>query len=311
MPSKTNAPNRRGTNRPGAKGGRAARRRAARGAPTRSSLGRFGPWLAVGMVLVVVAVFVIAKVASSPPAPAKAATPAPADVVKSVTAVPASVLAAVGAGSVDNPPKALPAGAAPLTSAGQPLVVYMGAEYCPYCAAERWAMVQALSRFGSFSGLGTTESSAGDVYPSTPTFTFHGSTYRSPYLVFTPVETQSNQADPSGGYKTLETPTALESRLISTFDRSPYASTAGAIPFIDIGGRFIQSGASYDPGALQGLTLRQVAAQLSDPSSKAAQGVDGTANVLAAAICRATGGKPEAVCSSRAVTKAAAALGAG
>lgn len=265
------------------------------------------PLAAVGALVVGLVAYREAQVALHPvPDPAAV----PPEVLAEVTGVPATVSDRVGVGSGNGAPRPI-RGAPPLASAGRPLIVYEGAEYCPYCAAERWAMVQALSRFGSFSGLGTTESSAGDVYPSTPTFTFHGSTYRSPYLVFTPVETQSNQADPSGGYKTLETPTALESRLISTFDRSPYASTAGAIPFIDIGGRFIQSGASYDPGALQGLTLRQVAAQLSDPSSKAAQGVDGTANVLAAAICRATGGKPEAVCSSRAVTKAAAALGAG
>ncbi len=30
-----------------------------------------------------------------------------------------------------------------LTSGGKPQIVYMGAEYCPYCAAERWAMVVA------------------------------------------------------------------------------------------------------------------------------------------------------------------------
>ena len=40
-----------------------------------------------------------------------------------------------------------------LTADGKPLVLYVGAEYCPYCAAERCAMVQALSRFGTFSNL--------------------------------------------------------------------------------------------------------------------------------------------------------------
>ena len=36
-----------------------------------------------------------------------------------------------------------------LTSGGKPEILYVGAEYCPYCAAERWAMVVALSRFGT------------------------------------------------------------------------------------------------------------------------------------------------------------------
>ena len=57
-------------------------------------------------------------------------------------------------------------------------------EYCPYCAAERWAMVNALARFGTFHNLGATASSSIDVNPSTPTFTFRGAGYSSPFVVF-------------------------------------------------------------------------------------------------------------------------------
>jgi hypothetical protein len=32
-------------------------------------------------------------------------------------------------------------------------MLYIGAEYCPYCAAERWPLVMALSKFGTFSNL--------------------------------------------------------------------------------------------------------------------------------------------------------------
>ncbi len=39
----------------------------------------------------------------------------------------------------------------------------MGAEYCPFCAAQRWAMVNAFSRFGTFTGLTTTHSSSTDT----------------------------------------------------------------------------------------------------------------------------------------------------
>ena len=56
----------------------------------------------------------------------------------------------------------------------------------------------ALSRFGTFSGLGLTTSSASDVYPSTPTLTFHGSTYSSDVISFVPVETKTNQPAASG-----------------------------------------------------------------------------------------------------------------
>ncbi|MGH3293687.1 MAG: DUF929 family protein, partial [Trebonia sp.] len=76
----------------------------------------------------------------------------------------------------------------PLTSGGKPEVLYLGAEYCPYCASQRWAMVNALSRFGTFSGLTTTHSSSTDADPNTPTWTFYKSTYTSNYINFTSVE---------------------------------------------------------------------------------------------------------------------------
>ena len=64
----------------------------------------------------------------------------------------------------------------------------MGAEYCPYCAAERWAMAVALSRFGTFSNLRLIHSSSADIYPNTPTLSFYKSSYTSKYVQFTPVE---------------------------------------------------------------------------------------------------------------------------
>src|SRR5215471_17073708 len=42
-----------------------------------------------------------------------------------------------------------PGSGAPLTSGGKPEMLYIGAEYCPYCAAMRWSMAVALSRFGT------------------------------------------------------------------------------------------------------------------------------------------------------------------
>ena len=144
-----------------------------------------------------------------------------------------------------------------LTQDGKPEVLYMGAEYCPYCATERWAMVIALSRFGTFSGLKTTHSSSTDVYPNTQTFSFHGATYQSRWIAFTGVEMQSNQRQ-GDGYATLDTPTGAQQQILNTYDRAPYvgtgASSSGGIPFIDFGGKFLVSGATYDPSVLQGQT---------------------------------------------------------
>ena len=73
-------------------------------------------------------------------------------------------------------------------------------------------MVVALSRFGTFSNLRTTTSAADDVYPSTPTFTFYGADYTSPYLAFSSVELESNVRS-GGQYRALQTPTADQQQL--------------------------------------------------------------------------------------------------
>ena len=99
-------------------------------------------------------------------------TPAPASVVHDVTNIPASVYNTVG---VDLPdacrcrrPTIL-SNQPPMTLDGKsPAMLYYGAEYCPYCAAERWAMTAALSRFGTWSNLKITASSHTDVDAGDP-----------------------------------------------------------------------------------------------------------------------------------------------
>lgn len=219
-------------------------------------------------------------------------TPVPAAALAAVTSVPASTLTAVGKGSVLALPQ--PINAAPVTVAGKPKVLYVGAEYCPYCAAERWAMVQALSRFGSFTGLSATRSSPRDVFPNTPTFSFHGATYTSDYLTFSGKEIQSNTIV-GNSYAPLDTLTPDEQNLFATY------SDNQAFPFVDLGGRYVVTGLQYDIKVLQGLTLAKISLALADPSSPVAKAIDGTANTLTAALCQLTEGKPGAVCVNPAV----------
>lgn len=261
---------------------------------------------AVGVVVLVVAILVGVKLAgggSHPAAGASAgAQPASAAVLAGVSGVPAGVLDQVGAGKVDTAPSTI-SGQAVLTDGGKPLVVYLGAEYCPYCAAERWAMVVALSRFGNFANLGQTHSSSSDVFPDTPTLSFHSASYTSQYLVFHGVEQQSNQ--PSGnGYAPLDTPNAQQQHLIATFDKAPYVpgGASGSIPFIDFANQAVVSGASYSPQLLAGKSAEQIAAALSTPSDPIAQAVDGTANAFTTLLCGLTGQQPEAVCTAKAAS---------
>lgn len=283
---------------------RAAEREKARrlrGQPQSSSRSRILVAVTISALLVLVIIgLVVVKLSRDSPTNTSTRLPAGAAAVKSITSIPASTYNAVGYQPDVTLPS--PVKGKPLTRAGKPVAIYLGAEYCPYCAAQRWAMVSALARFGKFTHLGATHSSSIDVYPSTPTFSFHGSTFTSPYLVLSAVETNSNKIV-NRQYAPLDQPTPEQIKAYNTYN------TKGSIPFIDIADRFVLTGASYNPAVLQGLTMTQIAAAVRNPNSAISKAVLGSANGLTAAICSQTGGKPADVCSSTAVTSTAPHLG--
>ncbi len=275
----------------------------------RVSGGTFWVVVAVVVLLGVAAVLATALGGGSSSKTGSTRALAPASLVSKVTGVTDAVSNQVGGGPATLP-KAIDAPA--LTKDGKPLVLYMGAEYCPFCATERWAMVLALSRFGTFTDLGQTSSSTADVYPGTPTFSFHGAKYSSPYIAFDGVELDTNQLNSQGtAYTTLDKPTAAQQALMTKYDAPPYvsSSTPGTIPFIDIGGKYLVSGATYSAALLQGKTADQMAALLTDPTNPTTQGIVGAANSITAAICKVTGNQPTSVCSQPAITALAAQLG--
>lgn len=256
----------------------------------------------VALVLVVVVGLIIVKSLShATPARAAGGRTANATVAQQITDVPVSVMDKVGAGPAGtnavSPLKTI--SSAPLTMNGKPEMLYIGAEYCPFCAAERWAMTVALSRFGTFTGLHFIHSASADSYSNTATLTFYKSTYTSKYVAFRPIEmyTVSN--------KPLETPTKAEMGLLSTYG-------GGSFPFVDIDGKYTISGSQFQPGVLGslraqdvshfGLTWTQIAKDMQDPTSPVAQAIIGAANHITAAICKVTNGQPGSVCTSPAVT---------
>jgi Domain of unknown function (DUF929) len=260
----------------------------------------------VVVVIAIVLAFVLVKVnsggskSSSSSSAGTITGTALASAVKDTTTVPASTLDTVAGGTASAFPKSISGGSA-LTSNGKPEVLYMGAEYCPFCAAERWGMVVALSRFGTFKNLGTTRSSSSDEFPSTATWTFYKSSYTSKYLTFSSVEMETNKLASGGqSYTTLQTPTKAQSALLSKYDAPPYVSSAdaGSIPFVDFGNKYLISGASYSPQVLQGKTWSQIASSLKAGTSAQAKAILGTANFITAAICKMTSDQPSNVCTS-------------
>lgn len=267
-----------------------------------------GPWALVGVAVAVIAVVVgfvaLGQASSSSPNPLPTSDQAvPATVLAAVTNPRPQVLSAVGDGHVTDPLHLLPAGPMERGSDGKPLLLYLGADYCPFCAAERWSLVAALSRFGTFSNLHLMTSSSNDVFPDTNTFTFAGSSYSSPYLDFQAVETETRDRQP------LQTPDTTQQHLLETYDVPPYTSQTGGIPFLDFGNQLVAASSGYSPGLLQGMSWEQIAAQLGAAASPQAQAILGNANWLTAGICRITGNQPATVCTTAPISALEAQLG--
>lgn len=183
----------------------------------------------------------------------------------------------------------------PLTSGTKPELLYIGAEFCPFCAAERWSMVVALAKFGTFTGLTYMLSSDTDAYPNTPTFSFRQVSYNSSYVSFVSVETQDRSRQP------LQSPTSDQQAVMNQYD------SAGTIPFLDIGGSSAKqylinapnhSGSQYSPSIIAGLNWTQVGMQLDNPPTAIAKSVDGAADTIISAICSLDGGLPSNVCNN-------------
>ncbi len=176
----------------------------------------------------------------------------------------------------------------PLLDGGKPLVFFLGAEWCPFCASERWALVEATSRFGKWSGLKELLSRSGqDFFPSLPTYDLSGATYTSKYLSLRHIEVATVSGEP------LQKVGPFEERLVDGYDK------LGSVPFLFASGppgRYTVE-LAYSPTLLEGQTyasLRKgVAAAEPTPVVEA---IGGEADALTALICKLDGQQPASVC---------------
>ena len=252
----------------------------------------------LGAVVMIIGIFiVIANTAGAGTSDGSIGAVAPVNVVKALTTVPPSVLSAVKTGGLANPFQAT-SGHPPLItdSQGKPIVFYAGGDFCPFCAAERWSMIVALSRFGTFGNLHLMESSSSDSYPNTNTFTFVDSTYTSKYLAFQPVETMDRAGQP------LQTFTADQQQWFNTYDSPPYTSTQAGIPFISFGNQYLTMSSGFLPDVLAGQSWQSIASGLSDPTNPATIAIVGNANYLTAGVCQLTQQQPASVCKTVPIT---------
>jgi hypothetical protein len=275
-------------------------------------------YVAFGLIIVAIALLgtlVLVRDNYSPPSSPTTETfnAAPSSLVSTLASVPQSVYDTVGVSSLANPVTPLRAttrgGNAPMWMAEvnggppEPVVFFYGAEFAPYAAAERWPLVLALSRFGTFRELGVVQSSTTTAFANLSTFTFYGSYYASRYVILEPVERYSALNPTGAKYLSLQTPDTRQRAAISG-----YASSATTFPLLDVANRWVLNGSSFTPGVLMGLTQDQIAGDLSAPASPLAQAVISSANEITAAICAVDGQKPGSVCNSRGVLAADQAL---
>lgn len=204
----------------------------ARGKNRKRSASKRNIWLFVGGTIVLIAAivgfFIFLSNQSSSNSNSQSSqnrTPVDATTFTKVTNVDAGLLSQIGTGALTNPFKAGQSSQPLLTGpTGKPGVFFFGAEWCPMCAAERWGIVVALSRFGTFHSLMSMTSASDDSYANTSTFTFYQSSYTSSYIDFVPLENQDQQRS------NLQTPTADQQQILTRYNVTGY-------PFMDIGER--------------------------------------------------------------------------
>lgn len=175
---------------------------------------------------------------------------------------------------------------APFVSGGKPTVVFIGGEDCPYCAIERWALVTALMRFGSFTGLHYMTSIPNDVGPGDyATFTFAGSSYTSQYIAFR-------------GYEVVDRSGKALQSVPSNYSAAWQAKTSGGTPFMNFGNLYVAAGSVIsDPTVLTGKNWTTIINDISTSDGTGVQIREG-ANLITAVICKLTQGAPLSVCSA-------------
>jgi hypothetical protein len=176
----------------------------------------------------------------------------------------------------------------PLLDAGTPLVFFMGAEWCPFCASERWALVEATSRFGKWSGLKELHSRSGqDFFPSLPTYDLTRATYTSDYISLRHVEVATVDGEP------LQKLGHFEEGLVDGYDK------LGSVPFLFASGspgRYTVE-LAYSPSLLEGQSFAALREGVAvGASTPAVEAIGGEADALTALICKLDGQEPASVC---------------
>ena len=183
----------------------------------------------------------------------------------------------------------------PLYAGSKSELLFIGAQYCPHCAGQRWAIVKALNQFGAFSNVTSSANDDGTI----PTFDLHNATYSSPYVAFVHRDVEDRAHQP------LDTLSSEEQSLFGRYDSS------GGIPLVLVGGYGLL-GDGYDLSLIAGKSFGTVqhALQHGDSSSSFVPAINAEANSITAFICHTDRMRPHSVCDGRIIRQIVSHLGA-
>lgn len=169
---------------------------------------------------------------------------------------------------------------------GKSLIFFMGAGSCPFCAAERWTIVNALSNFGKWEGLvETTSADHDEKYLNIPTISFTLAKFESDHVEFVGRETADRNFEP------LQELGEKDFEIVDTFNPDQI------IPFLLIDGQFMQIGSGYSPKFLEGMDHAKVRFELANPVSPVGKAIRTEIDIITALVCKSIGGKAN-VCNS-------------
>ncbi len=139
-----------------------------------------------------------------------------------------------------------------IRSNGKIVIIFIGAEACPFCAAESWSLVGALQQYGTLTGLTQIISNSSESIPNVPGYSFVNASFQSKEISFWEVETTTT----SWNHK-LQAINTTEELLFAQYD--PH----GRIPFLLVGGLYLHIGSGVSPEPLANVGWAQCQKEIS------------------------------------------------
>lgn len=166
------------------------------------------------------------------------------------------------------------------------LVFFLGAGFCPYCATQRWAIVEALKNFGQWNNLVEERSaSVEEKFVNVPTFSFAKATFESELIEFIGRETADRNFDP------LQELNIDDQNILDVYNPD------NMIPFLLIDGQYMRFGSGIKPELLQNIDHDTVRNEISLENSEIGKMIREETKNITTLICKCVSDKSD-ICKS-------------